>query len=105
MFSQKLLWTFKRHPFLYLTRFRLLSKNSNEDEISDFEYNDLNKKEDIPKLYHEINSEIFKHGKPENDLDTIKELSVWLREHIKGGPGLSVSSDKALQLSCRDKLF
>lgn len=103
MFLQNLLWTFKRHPFLYLTRFRLLSKNSNEAEISGFEYNALNKKVDIPEIYHKINSEIFKQGKPNNDLDLVKQLSVWLREHIKGGPGLSVSSDEALELMLSGK--
>ena len=98
MAINKLIWAFKRHPLLYITRFKLLSKNSNIDEIVMNNYNQLNKKEDIPKYFHVINDIIFFDGIPETDLEFIKKLSNWLVKNIKGGPGLSVPSEKALKI-------
>ena len=97
MILKKLHWTLKRHPFLYVTRFRLLFKNSNEAAIDSCCYNTLNKKSDIPIYYHTVNSEIFKAGKPESDLMVVKELVIWLVVNSKVGPGLSEPSDKALE--------
>ena len=97
MIFNKLLWAIKRHPFLYLTRFRLLSKNSNLDEIQSFNYNQLNPKSQIPNYFHKVNTEIFASGRPDSDLETVKQLSAWLNTHIKGGPGLSEPSEKALE--------
>ncbi|WP_417197849.1 transglutaminase-like domain-containing protein [Bizionia sp.] len=97
MVFKKLHWTLKRHPFLYVTRFRLLSKNANEAVIDSCSYNALNGKADIPDLYTRINSEIFKTGKPETDLALVKQLVLWLSEHTTVGPGLSEPSDKALE--------
>jgi hypothetical protein len=97
MLLKKLRWTLKRHPFLYLTRFRLLSTNSDEQSISSVSYNDWNKKEEIPDYFNDINSKIFKDGKPSSDLDIAKQLSSWLCEHTKVGPGLSEPSAKALE--------
>ena len=96
MIFKKLLWAIKRHPFLYLTRFRLLSKNSDIQDIDAFNYNVLNSKADIPKYFHEINAKIFKDGKPDTDFEVVKQLSIWLKHHIKGGPGLSEPSEQAL---------
>lgn len=93
---KKLHWTFKRHPFLYVTRFRLLSKTSNVDAIGSCIYNTLNAKTDIPNLFYTVNADIFKKGKPETDLDLVKQLVIWLLEHTKVGPGLSEPSEKAL---------
>ena len=98
MIFKKLIWTFKRHPFLYLTRFKLLSKDSNIDDIDSYSYNQVNSKNEIPKYFHEINEVVFFDGKPENDLELIKKLSIWLVKNIKGGPGLSVPSEKALKI-------
>lgn len=98
MILKKIKWTLKRHPFLYLTRFRLLSKNTSVDAIESCSYNTLNKKTDIPGLYHDINAEIFKNVKPESDLDLIKHLVTWLLDHTNFGPGLSVTSEKALDI-------
>lgn len=97
MLFKKLRWTIKRHPFLYLTRFRLLSKNSNETAIATISYNAINKKEDIPHYFYEINEKIFKEGKPNSDFELIKQLVSWLYQNTKVGPGLSEPSDKALE--------
>lgn len=97
MFLKKLQKIIKRHPFLYLTRFRLLSKNSSPEEIDDFNYNALNSKNEIPKYFYDINQLIFKDGRPDKDFDTVIQLSIWLKKHIKGGPGLSKPSEKALR--------
>lgn len=96
MILKKIKWTLKRHPFLYLTRFRLLSKNSSVVAIESCNYNTLNKKEDIPALYYKINAEIFKEVTPNSDLELIKHLVTWLLEHTTFGPGLSEPSEKAL---------
>lgn len=98
MIFKKIVWIFKRHPFLYLTRFRLLSKNSNVEEIKNLTYNIINTKGDIPDYFFEINNDIFKNGKPQTDLEVVKELCCWLVNNIKGGPGLSVPSEKALRI-------
>lgn len=96
MIFKKLLWAIKRHPFLYLTRFRLLSKNSNLDEIDRFNYNALNPKAEIPEYFNEVNARIFKDGVPTTDFELVKQLSRWLKINIKGGPGLSEPSEQAL---------
>lgn len=97
MLLKKIRWTLKRHPFLYMTRFRLLSTNSDERAISSISYNDWNKKEEVPGYFYDINTKIFEEGKPDSDLDTAKQLSTWLCEHTKVGPGLSEPSAKALE--------
>lgn len=98
MILKKILWTVKRHPFLYLTRFRLLSKNSNINEIMGLSYNIINDKEDIPKHFHDVNNIIFSSEKPEADLEKVKQLCIWLVDNIKGGPGLSEHSEEALKI-------
>tara|TARA_R110002012_G_scaffold319389_2_gene539647 strand:+ start:32216 stop:33022 length:807 start_codon:yes stop_codon:yes gene_type:complete len=97
MIFKKLHWTLKRHPFLYVMRFRLLSKNSNQAAITSCSYNTLNSKTDIPAYFNTINSEIFKDGTPETDLEIVKHLVIWLADHTTVGPGLSEPSDKALE--------
>lgn len=96
MLLKKLRWIIKRHPFLYLTRFRLLSKNSNVDAIDSLNYNSWNSKDDIPLDFYEINAKIFNDGKPPTDLEVIQKLVCWLCKHTKVGPGLSESSTIAL---------
>lgn len=103
MIFKKILWTLKRHPFLYLARFRLLSKNSNINEINGYSYNIVNKKEDIPSYFHEINASVFADGKPDSDFELVKKLSSWLLNNIKGGPGLSEPSDEALRIMLSGK--
>ena len=103
MILKKILWAIKRHPFLYLTRFRLLSKNSSENEIKDYSYNLINHKEDIPEYFKTVNKIIFNDDKPTTDLDTVKKISCWLVNNIKGGPGLSEPSDNALRIMLSGK--
>jgi len=95
---KKLHWALKRHPFLYIARFRLLSKNSNVSDIATISYNDGNKKEDIPKVFFEINSKLFPQGKPDSELAVVKQIVIWLNQNTKVGPGLSEPSDKALEM-------
>src|SRR5690606_1941390 len=97
MLLKKLRWTLKRHPFLYTTRFRLLSKNSNVDTIKHISYNNWNPKEEIPAYFEEVNVKIFQEGKPDSDLELIKHMVSWLYENTRVGPGLSEPSDKALE--------
>ncbi|MEO5990515.1 MAG: transglutaminase-like domain-containing protein [Ferruginibacter sp.] len=98
MLFKKLRWVIKRHPFLYTTRFRLLSKNTDVDTIKSISYNNWNPKEDIPDCFQEINTKIFDLGKPESDLELIKYLVSWLCQHTKVGPGLSEPSDRTLEI-------
>ncbi len=98
MIFNKLIWALKRHPFLYTTRFKLLSKNASISEVSKYNYNQINKKEDIPKYFHEINEVVFFDGEAKTDLKFIKKISNWLVKNIKGGPGLSVPSEEALKI-------
>lgn len=97
MILKKLLWTFKRHPFLYRSRFKLLSKNSSIQDLEPYFYNTTNPKKEIPNYFFEINELIFENGFPDSDLELTKTLSKWLTDHIKGGPGLSVPSEEALK--------
>lgn len=98
MSFKKLRWIFKRHPFLYVARFKLLSKNSNVEDIRHFTYNITNKKNDIPAYFFEVNNEIFKANKPKEDLEIVKQIAIWLQKNIKGGRGLSEPSEKALRM-------
>ena len=97
MTFKKLRWAIKRHPFLYLMRFRLLSKNSDFDSIAEETYNKYNRAEEIPEYYVEVNQRIFDGDTHLGDLDKVKRLSTWLKLHIKGGSGLSEPSEQALQ--------
>lgn len=103
MILNRITWFFKRHPFLYKARFKLLSKNSNIEDIEKQSYNTNNQVKDIPDYFNEVNDIIFKEGKPENDFDLVKQLSVWLQNNIKGGPGLSEPSAGALRIMLSGK--
>ncbi|WP_158409007.1 transglutaminase-like domain-containing protein [Formosa agariphila] len=78
-----------------------MAKNSIITEMEN--YNTLNKKSDLPICFFNINTKIFESGRPVEDLETVKKMSVWLRNHIKGGPGLSLASDDALDYMLTDK--
>lgn len=97
MLIKKLQKIIKRHPFLYLTRFRLLSKNASPEGIADFNYNILNEKEAIPSCFLEINSKIFQTEQSDNELGIVKQIVNWLYDNTKVGPGLSEPSGKALK--------
>lgn len=93
----------KRHPFFYKTRFRLLSRNSSWEAINHLDYNDLNPKDELPDIFESVNKDIFKDLVFNDDLEKVKHLCVWLRTHIKGGPGLSLPSDQALEVMLAGK--
>ena len=96
--NRSLNWYFRRHPLLYKIRFRLVSKNSSADHIESFTYNSINKKSDVPNIYFELNNLIFAKVKKElSDVEKAKKIAVWLRNHVKGGPGLGNSSETALR--------
>lgn len=95
--SKPLNWYLRRHPLLYKIRYRLVSKNVSPDDINDFCYNDINTKSTIPKLFFKINNLIFSGiAKELTDFEKAKIISIWLRNNIKGGPGLGKSSTTAL---------
>lgn len=95
--SKPLNWYLRRHPLLYKIRFRLVSKKASKKTIENFCYNDINEKDTIPKLFFEINNLIFSDGSKElTDFEKAKKISIWLRNNIKGGPGLGKSSTTAL---------
>lgn len=94
---------FKRHPYLYFTRFKLLSKNVEGKDILNESYNITNREKDIPKVFFEVNQQIFPSPFKISDLEKIQKLALWLVKHIKGGRGLSLSSDKVLQTMLEGK--
>lgn len=102
-FSNYIFWMFKRHPYLYFTRFKLLSRNVEVHDIQHESYNLTNRETDIPKHFFEVNRLIFPTDNKLTDLEKIKALSIWLVTHIKGGSGLSLSSGKALKIMLAGK--
>ncbi|POY40894.1 hypothetical protein C3L50_05200 [Flavobacterium alvei] len=95
--SKPLNWYLKRHPLLYKIRFRLVSKNVSLNDINNFCYNDINKKNNIPKLFYETNDLIFNEiSEKLSDFEKTKTIAIWLKKNIKGGPGLGKSSATAL---------
>ncbi|WP_460219686.1 transglutaminase-like domain-containing protein [Psychroserpens sp. MEBiC05023] len=103
MIFKKILWTFKRHPFLYRSRFKLLSKNSSVSEINAYSYNNINRKDEIPKYFFEVNNLIFSNDRPSSEFELVKSLVDWLGINVKGGPGLSFPSEEALRVMLEGK--
>lgn len=96
--SRTLSWYLRRHPLLYKIRYQLVSKNSSLASIENFCYNDLNDKTDIPPIFFEVNNLIFANScKDLSNFDKAATIAVWLKDNIKGGPGLGKSSTTALQ--------
>ncbi len=103
MIFKKISWFFKRHPFLYMARFKLLSKNSSITEIVGYSYNIKNHKKDIPEYFYQVNEKILKEFQGGTDLQLVKHISSWLLNNINRGPGLSVPSDEALKIMLEEK--
>ncbi|MDO6597702.1 transglutaminase-like domain-containing protein [Oceanihabitans sp. 2_MG-2023] len=103
MILKKVSWFFKRHHFLYITRFKLLSKNASLTGIENCSYNQYNLIKDIPNSFKEVNTIVFNAKKATTDFELVKQLSIWLQNNIKGGPGLSEPSDTALQIMLAGK--
>ena len=95
--SKPLNWYLRRHPLLYKIRFRLVSKNSSLATIENFCYNQLNNKADIPSLFFEVNTLLFANSRKDStDFEKAVKIAIWLKDNIKGGPGLGKSSTTAL---------
>lgn len=103
MILKKIAWAIKRHPYLYLMRFRLLSKNISKEDIASRYYNLMNDASDIPENYFAVNKKIFPNSAQDQTLNTVLVLSSWLQKNIKGGPGLSEPSDAALNIMLEGK--
>lgn len=96
--SKSLKWYLRRHSLLYKIRFKLVSKNSSFACFEDICYNSINPKDDIPAIYFELNQSIFPASDANlTDLKKGKKIAKWLRNNIKGGPGLGKSSESALR--------
>ena len=96
--SRPLSWYLRRHPLLYKIRYRLVSKKSSLESIEKFCYNDFNKKTDIPNLFYEVNNLIFANSKKDlNNFEKATTIAIWLKDNVKGGPGLGNSSSTALK--------
>ena len=101
--KEKMRWVFKRHPLLYYSRYILLSKNfngKNPDAVGC--YNDINDTKDIPQLYFEVNAKIPLSAEMD-EFDKSLAIASYLRVNVKGGPGLSLSSEKTLQAMLDDE--
>lgn len=95
--SKPLNWYLRRHPLLYKIRFKLVSKNSSLATIENFCYNQLNNKADIPSLFFEVNTMLFANSRKDlTDFEKAIKIAIWLKNNIKGGPGLGKSSTTAL---------
>jgi len=68
------------------------------DAIKNESYNLINTKAELPSIFNTVNMQMFKDTSKMTDLEKVKYISTWLVDHIKGGPGLSLSSKKALQI-------
>jgi len=91
-------WYLRRHPVLYKIRYRLVSKKSSLASIEKFCYNDINIKNNIPTLFFEVNNLIFTDSNEDlDDFEKAKKIAVWLKNNVKGGPGLGKSSATTLQ--------
>lgn len=101
--KEKIKWMLKRHPLLYYSRYILLSKNFRGKDLDGVGcYNDINPKDEIPQLYFEVNSRIpFTPGM--DAFDKAIAIATYLRLHIPGGPGLSLSSEKTLRAMIDNK--
>jgi hypothetical protein len=76
----------------------LVSKNSSINAIEKFCYNDINKKNNIPSLFFETNNLIFAGLRDHlTDFEKALKIAIWLKNNIKGGPGLGKSSNTALR--------
>lgn len=96
-FGHKISKLIFRHPILYYVRYLLLSKNNREgcaDQIGCF--NDVNKLQDIPQLYFDVNAEM-KIDQTADDFEKAIAIGRYLRMRIAGGTGLGLTSEKTLQ--------
>ena len=102
--SKPLNWYLRRHSLLYKIRFKLVSKNVSPMRIENFCYNSINHKKDIPLIYFELNQSIFPKEKSNlSDFKKALKIAQWLRNHVKGGPGLGKPSGITLLKMMNDE--
>jgi hypothetical protein len=95
-FLKKVTHIFKRHPLLYFVRYILLSKNIKEKNVDAIGcFNDTNTLNTIPNLYFETNAKI-NLDVLQDELDRALTIGTYLRNTIKGGTGIGLSSEKTL---------
>jgi len=95
--SKSLNWYLRRHSVLYKIRFKLISKKSTFADMEGICYNSINPKNEIPPIYFELNQSIFTEITEDlTDLKKAQKIAIWLRNNIKGGPGLGNSSESAI---------
>ena len=99
--KKKVVWLIKRHPLLYTVRFKLLSRNSADIDQEYYQVN--NTVNDIPEKFKVTNAQIFESGIPNSDLERCKYIAIWVCQHLMKGPGLSESSDDALNIMLSGK--
>ncbi|WP_310381625.1 transglutaminase domain-containing protein [Flavobacterium sp.] len=91
-------WYLRRHPLLYKIRFRLVSKNTTLSSVEHYCYNDINKKNNVSSIFYELNTKIFaNYSETLTNFEKAKKITLWLKNNIKGGPGLGKSSTTALK--------
>lgn len=98
MMFRKIKKAIKRHPFLYRTRFKLLSRNTTIDAIEDECYSRVNKKIDLPAIYLEVNKKIFEGIELSETLEKVKYIALYVTKHLNDKPGLSLPSDDTLRI-------
>lgn len=88
-----------RNPFFYRMRFKLLLRKTHDNEFNNLNYNKYNSKKAIPEAYHTINKSIFLNVNEDlSDMEKTLSIANWLRNNLKGGPGLGKSSTETLNL-------
>ena len=94
---------FNRHPFAYFVRYLLLSQNAKENNLGDLGcFNEFNSLASIPPLYFEINTKIGIDPML-NEYDKAIQIGTYLRNSMKGGPGIGLSSQKTLEIMVANK--
>ena len=95
--KQKIVWGIRRHPLLFYIRYILMSRNNkaiNSDGIGCF--NDINEMASVPLIFFEVNKLI--QLKPEADeFEKALDIAAYLRNNVKGGTGIGLSSEITLQ--------
>lgn len=100
---KKIIWILRRHPRFFYWRFKLLSKNSSVERVTNFTYNSQNPIETIPDIYFNKSLSLFSGCEINSDYDKALQIARWLRQNTKGGPGLGKSSEETLRLMLEGK--
>lgn len=94
---KKLARIINRHPLLYYVRYILISKNYKGKSVEKIGlFQDFNTLDAIPQLYFSINSKIQLDNSLD-ELDKALEIAKFLRQSIKGGTSIGLSSEITLE--------